>query len=122
MSPLAIAGGLFLGLVIGVISGLVGIGGGAFLIPALVYFYGMSQIKAQGTSVATLLLPIGIFAFWTYYKAGEVDLKLALLISVGFAAGGWFGGLGAQHLSDNVLRKSFAALLVLLAVRMAFTK
>jgi len=122
VSPLAIAGGLFLGLVIGVISGLVGIGGGAFLIPALVYFYGMSQIKAQGTSVATLLLPIGIFAFWTYYKAGEVDLKLALLISVGFAAGGWFGGLGAQHLSDNVLRKSFAALLVLLAVRMAFTK
>ena len=122
MSALAVAGGLALGVVIGVISGLVGIGGGAFLIPALIYFYGMSQIKAQGTSVATLLLPIGIFAFWTYYKAGHVDFKLAMLIAVGFAVGGWFGGLWAQHLSDNVLRKGFAVLLVLLAIKMFFSR
>lgn len=122
MSPIAVAGGLAIGVVIGIISGLVGIGGGAFLIPALIYFYGMSQIKAQGTSVATLLLPIGIFAFWTYYKAGHVDFKLAMLIAVGFAAGGWFGGLWAQHLSDNVLRKGFAVLLVILAAKMFFSR
>ena len=122
MSAFAMAGGLAIGVVIGVISGLVGIGGGAFLIPALIYFYGMSQIKAQGTSVATLLLPIGIFAFWTYYKAGHVDFKLAMLIAVGFAAGGWFGGLWAQHLSDNVLRKGFAVLLVVLAAKMFFSR
>ncbi len=78
MSPVAIAGGLFLGLVIGMISGVIGIGGGAFLIPALIFFYGMSQKTAQGTSVATLLLPIGILAFWTYYKAGHVDLNRCL--------------------------------------------
>lgn len=122
VSTAAIAGGLALGIVIGAISGLIGIGGGAFLIPALMYFYGMSQIKAQGTSVATLLLPIGVFAFWTYYKAGHVDFKLAMLIALGFAAGGWLGGMWAQHLSDNVLRKGFAVLLVMLAAKMFFTR
>ena len=119
MSSTAIAGGLALGLGIGVISGMIGIGGGAFLIPALVFFYGMSQKTAQGTSITTLLLPIGIFAFWTYYKAGHVDLKLAFLIAVGFAVGGWFGGFWAQHLSDMVLRRAFAISLVLLAVKLA---
>ena len=86
MTSLAIAGGLALGAVIGIISGMIGIGGGAFLIPALIFFYGMSQKTAQGTSVATLLLPIGIFAFWTYYKAGHVDLKLAMLIAGRFCS------------------------------------
>ena len=112
-------GALALGLVVGVISGMVGVGGAAFLIPALIFFYGMSQKTAQGTSIATLLLPIGIFAFWNYYKAGHVDLRLALLIALGFAAGGWFGGLWAQQLSDLVLRRGFAVLLVVLAIKLA---
>jgi uncharacterized membrane protein YfcA len=122
MTPIAILGGLALGVVIGAISGLVGIGGGALLIPALIYFYGMSQIKAQGTSLATLLLPIGFFAFWTYYKAGHADLKLALLIAVGFALGGWLGGAWAQHLPAIVLRRAFALLLVIIAAKLAFTR
>lgn len=122
MNALAIGGGLLLGAVIGVISGLIGIGGGAFLIPALVYFYGMSQIKAQGTSLATLLLPIGALAFWTYYKAGHVDVKLSLLIAAGFAVGGWIGGVWAQHMSPIMLRRCFAALLVLLAIKLVITK
>ena len=122
MTPLAIAGGLLLGLIIGMISGIIGIGGGAFLIPALIFFYGMSQKTAQGTSVATLLLPIGIFAFWTYYKAGHVDLKLALLIAIRFAIGGWFGGLWAQHLPDVVLRRGFALLLVALAIKLVIVR
>lgn len=118
MTPLAALGGLVLGAVIGGISGLVGIGGGAFLIPALIFFYGMSQKTAQGTSLATLLLPIGIFAFRTYYKAGHVDVKPALLIAAGFAAGGWLGGQWAQHLSDVLLRRFFAVLLILLAAKL----
>jgi uncharacterized membrane protein YfcA len=122
MSPLVIAGALILGLVIGGTSGLVGIGGGAFLIPALVYFFGMSQHRAQGTSLGTLILPVSIFAFWNYYKAGQVDFKMSLLLALGFAVGGWFGGAWAQHLSENVLRKGFAVLLVLLAARLAFTR
>ena len=122
MTPFIVFGGLALGVAVGVISGLIGIGGGAFLIPALVYLYGMTQIKAQGTSIATLLLPIGIFAFWSYYKAGNVDLRLALLIAVGFAFGGWVGGLWAQHLSELVLRRLFAGLLIALAAKMLLTR
>jgi uncharacterized membrane protein YfcA len=122
MTPIAILGGLTLGVVIGAISGLVGIGGGALLIPALIYFYGMTQIRAQGTSLATLLLPIGFFAFWTYYKAGHADLKLALLIAIGFAIGGWAGGAWAQHLPAIVLRRAFAVLLVIIAGKLAFAR
>ena len=118
MGLLATGGGLLLGVFIGVISGLVGIGGGALLIPALVLFYGMSQQRAQGTSLATLLLPIGALAVWKYWKAGAVDIRLAALIAVGFFLGGWFGGSWAQHLSELALRRSFALLLIVIAIRM----
>ena len=117
---MATFGGLALGLVIGVVSGLGGIGGGALLIPALVFMYGMSQHKAQGTSLAMLLLPTGIFAFWKYYKAGQVDIRLAILVAIGFALGGWVGGTWAVHLSDATLRRGFAILLIFIAVRMLF--
>jgi uncharacterized membrane protein YfcA len=110
--------GLALGVVIGIISGLVGIGGGALLVPALVLFYGMTQHRAQGTSLGALLLPIGIFAFWRYYKAGNVDLRLALLVACGFAVGAWFGGGWAQHISEAALRRGFALLLIVIALRM----
>lgn len=114
--------GSVLGVVIGVISGLVGIGGGALLIPALLYFFHMSQHKAQGTSLATLLLPIGFFACWEYYKAGNVDLKLATVIAIGFAAGANFGGRWVQHVPDSILRKGFAVLLVLVAAQLFFQR
>ncbi len=110
--------GLLLGAVVGVVSGLVGIGGGALLIPAMVFLYGMDQRKAQGTSIATLLAPIGIFAFWKYWKAGNVDIRLAILVAIGFALGGWLGGAWAQHLSDTVLRRGFAVLLIAIALKM----
>jgi uncharacterized membrane protein YfcA len=104
---MATVGGLLLGVVIGVISGLVGIGGGALLIPALVFGYG-------------LLLPIGVFAFWKYWKAGDVDLRMAILVALGFALGGWIGGSWAVHLSDVTLRRGFAVVLIVVAVRMLF--
>jgi uncharacterized membrane protein YfcA len=107
-----------IGMLIGALSGLVGIGGGVLLIPLLVFFYGMTQHRAQGTSIATLLLPIGILAFWKYWKAGEVDLRLALLLAIGFALGGWVGGSWAVHLSDTALRRGFAVLLIAVAIRM----
>ncbi len=64
---------LLLGFVVGVISGVIGTGGGILLVPALVWWLGMTQRKAQGTSLAALLLPVGIFAFWTYYRDGNAD-------------------------------------------------
>jgi len=122
MSPLAVLGAAVLGVVIGAVSGLVGIGGGALLVPALVMFYGMTQGRAQGTSLATLLAPIGIFAFWEYYKAGNVDVRIAVVVAIGFALGGWLGGAWAQHLPAMVLRRLFAGLLLVIAAKMWFGK
>ena len=122
MTVLGALAALALGVAIGSVSSMVGIGGGVLLIPALVLLYGMSQKTAQGTSIATLLLPIGIFAFWEYRKAGHVNLKLAMLVALGFAIGGYFGGIWAQDLSDVVLRRIFALVLVLLAAKLVFTR
>ncbi len=122
MNPMYVFGGLALGVAAGVLSGIIGIGGGILLIPALAYMYGMSQLKAQGTSLAILLLPVGFFAIIPYYRSGQIDIKLALLVALGFAAGGWFGGTWAQHLPAIVLRRGFAALLVIVAAKLFFTK
>ena len=109
---------ILLGLMIGVLSGIVGIGGGIMIVPALVYLFHMTQHKAQGTSIAALLVPAGALAFWEYYKAGNVDLRAGLLIAVGFLVGGYFGGLWAQHLSELVLRRVFGTLLVIIGIRL----
>jgi uncharacterized membrane protein YfcA len=113
---------LGIGIAIGIVSGLIGLGGGVFLIPILIYGYGMDQHRAQGTSVATLLLPIGALAFWKYYGAGNVDLKIAGLMAVGFFVGGYFGGAWAQAVPTLVLRRIFAACLVLIAIKMLAQK
>jgi uncharacterized membrane protein YfcA len=113
---------ILLGLLVGVLSGIVGLGGGIMIVPALVFFFHMSQHKAQGTSLAALLAPAGALAFWEYYKAGNVDLKAGLLIAVGFLVGGYFGGLWAQHLSELVLRRVFGTLLVMIGIRLLLSR
>jgi uncharacterized protein len=113
---------LLLGLLVGVLSGIVGIGGGILIIPALVYLFHMSQHRAQGTSLGALLAPIGALAFWEYYKAGNVDVKASALIAGGFLVGGYFGGLWAQKLPESLLEKSFGILLVIIGIRMLFSK
>jgi uncharacterized membrane protein YfcA len=113
---------LLLGFVVGVVSGVIGIGGGIILIPALIWVLGMTQRKAQGTSLAALLLPVGIFAFWTYYRDGNADLRVGLLIAAGFAVGGLFGGFGAQYIPELWLRRIFAVVLISLGAKMLFTK
>lgn len=113
---------LVLGFATGILSGLVGIGGGIIIIPALVYGFHMSQRRAQGTSLGVLLAPIGILAFIEYYKAGNVDVKMAILIALGFVFGAYFGGSWAQHIPQNVLRKMFAVLLAVTAAKMFFQK
>ena len=113
---------LLLGLLVGVLSGIVGIGGGILIIPALVYFFHMNQHKAQGTSLAALLAPIGALAFWEYYKAGNVDLKAGLLIALGFLIGGYFGGHWAQHLPEVVLRKAFGTLLAIIGIQLLLSR
>jgi len=113
---------ILLGLLVGALSGIVGIGGGIMIIPALVYFFHMSQHKAQGTSLTALLAPIGALAFWEYYKAGNVDLKAGLLIALGFLIGGYFGGLWAQHLPEVVLRRVFGTLLAIIGIQLLLSR
>ena len=115
--PMLIVAAL-VGAATGVISGLMGLGGAIVLIPALVYLFGMSQHEAQGTSLATLLLPIGVFAFLQYYRAGNVNLRIAAAIAFGFAIGGYFGGRWAQLVPDIILKKTFAVVLLVAAIRM----
>ena len=113
---------LLVGVVIGVVSGVVGIGGGVLFIPALVWLFGMDQYKAQGTSLGALLAPVGIFAFLEYYRKGNADLRIALLLAAGFLVGGYFGAVGAQHVPELWLRRIFAIMLVIIGARMFFTK
>ena len=113
---------LLVGLIVGMFSGIVGIGGGILFIPALIWLAGMDQHKAQGTSLGALLAPVGLLAFWEYYRTGNADLRIAALLAVGFFVGGYFGAVGAQHISDLWLRRIFAVTLIGVAGQMLFTR
>jgi len=109
-----------LGLVAGIISGLIGIGGGIIVIPALVFIFGMTQPQAQGTTLALMVPPIGLLAAWTYYKQGYVNLKVAGLICLGFFVGGLLGARIATSLPTKVLEKIFGVGLLLISIKMIF--
>ena len=113
---------LLLGLVAGFFSGLIGIGGGIIIVPALVFLFGLSQHQAQGTTLALLVPPIGLLAAWTYYKQGYVDLKIAIFICMGFFLGGLLGAKSATGLTSAVLEKTFGIALLLIALKMIFFK
>jgi uncharacterized membrane protein YfcA len=113
---------LLLGLVAGIFSGLIGIGGGVIIVPALVYLFGLSQHQAQGTTLALMVPPIGLLAAWTYYQQGYVDLKIAIFICMGFFIGGLLGAKFATGLSNAVLEKVFGIALLLIALKMIFFK
>jgi uncharacterized membrane protein YfcA len=111
---------LIVGAAAGMLSGLVGIGGGIIIVPSLVYFLSFSQKSAQGTSLGILLLPVGILAVLQYYKAGYVDVKTVWLVAIGFLAGSFFGSKIALSLPQETVKKIFAIFLILIAVKMLF--
>lgn len=102
---------VMIGLFAGILSGLIGVGGGIIIVPALVFFLGFSQYQAQGTSLGLLLLPIGIFAVLNYYKAGHININYVLIMVVGFVIGGWLGSKLALTISEITLKKIFAIVL-----------
>jgi uncharacterized protein len=106
---------LLLGLVVGVLVGLLGIGGGVVLVPALVYLLHMDQHLAQGTSLLILLPPVGLGALHEYWKQGQVDLRAGVLCALGILAGGYLGGLIAVPLASRELRGLFGCFLILAA-------
>lgn len=113
---------LLLGLVAGMFSGLIGIGGAIIIIPALVILFGLSQHTAQGTTLALMVPPIGLLAAWMYHKQGFVDLKIAALICLGFFVGGLFGAKFATAIPDQFLRKIFGIVLLVVSLKMIFSK
>jgi uncharacterized protein len=107
-----------IGIAAGIFSGMVGLGGGLIMIPAMIYFLGMNQISAQGTSLAVMLPPIGILAALNYYKSGQINIKYALIIAIAFSVGGYFGSKIALNLPVATIRKVFAFALIAIALRM----
>ncbi|MCF8303304.1 MAG: sulfite exporter TauE/SafE family protein [Bacteroidales bacterium] len=113
---------LAIGLVAGTISGLIGVGGAIIIIPALLYLIGMDQYQAQGTSLAIMLPPIGLLAAYNYFKAGELNLKYAMIIAVAFFVGGYFGSKLALMIPVDNLRKIFGFVLLVIAIHIIFSK
>ncbi len=122
MSVWMVVAGVMVGVLVGILSGVFGVGGAILSIPILVYGFKFDQKFAQGTSLAMLLPPTGLLAFLQYYKTGNTDLKLGLLMAVGVFFGGYLGGKWAQVLPVVSLRKGFAVFLALVAVKLFFQK
>ena len=113
---------VLLGLLAGVLGGLIGIGGGVIIVPILVFVFKYEQHLAQGTTLALLLPPIGILAAWSYYQHGQMDVRAAVLICLGFVVGGFFGAKLALVMPQEILRKVFGVAMLLIALNMIFRK
>ena len=109
---------LVIGFAAGILSGLVGVGGGIIIVPALVFFLGFNQQQAQGTSLGLLLLPVGILAVMNYYNKGYLDIKVIGIMSIAFVLGGWVGSKLALQLSQEMVKRIFAVVLFYTAFKM----
>ncbi|MFL5773042.1 MAG: sulfite exporter TauE/SafE family protein [Flavisolibacter sp.] len=109
---------IIIGLAAGMLSGLVGVGGGIIVVPALVYFLGFSQHQAQGTSLGLLLLPVGILAVINYYNRGYIDIRVIGIMAIAFVLGGWFGSKMAVSIPEITVKRIFAVLLFYTAFKM----
>lgn len=122
MDTITIVTLLAIGMIAGAFGGLFGVGGAVIMIPAMVYILGVDQHMAQGTSLAVMLPPVGLFAAYNYYKAGEVNVWYAAIIAVAFLIGGFFGSKVALLLPEYLMKKIFAVFLILLALKILFSK
>ncbi len=113
---------IVIGVISGLLSGIFGIGGAIIVIPALVFILGLSQHEAQGTSLAFMLPPVGILAAWNYWKDGNVNWKIALVLSITFVVGAYFGSQFSLNISDKMLRRVFGVLMIGMALKLIFSK
>lgn len=111
---------VLIGLAAGMLAGLVGVGGGIIIVPALIYFLGFSQKMAQGTSLGILLLPVGILAVSQFYKQGYIDIRAVGIVALAFLVGGYFGSRIALSLPQQTVKKIFAVLMLLISIKMLF--
>lgn len=112
---------LSIGLLAGILSGFIGIGGGVIMVPMLV-FLGFSQHQAQGTSLAVMLPPVTFLAVMNYYKAGFINWKYALIISTMFILGGYLGSKLSLNINPKLMRQIFGVILLISALKMIFKK
>lgn len=113
---------LAIGILAGIFSGFIGIGGGLIIVPCLVYFFAMSQHTAQGTSLAMMLPPIGFLAVYNYYKSGYVDFKIAGILCLSFIIGSFFGSKIAISLSADMVKRIFGVIIILVGIKMFMGK
>ena len=111
---------MLVGIAAGMLSGLVGVGGGIVIVPALVLILGFSQKMAMGTSLGILLLPVGILGVFQYYKQGYVDVRVVLIISFAFLFGSYFGSKIALSLPQDTIKKVFAIFMIIIAIKLLF--
>jgi len=111
---------LLVGLAAGILGGMVGIGGGIIIVPALIYFMGFSQLSAQGTSLALLMFPVGILGVIQYYKQGHVDFSIVIILAIGFVMGSFLGSKISLSIPQDLVKKFFAILLIVIAIKMLF--
>lgn len=119
MSPTIL---ILIGLLGGIFSGAFGIGGGTIMVPALVYFLGLTQHQAQGTTLAVLLMPVGLLGVMRYYYAGNVKINMAILIGAGFILGALLGAHFIHGLSESTLKRAFGIFLVIVGIKMALLR
>lgn len=113
-----ILGLLVIGLAAGILGGIVGVGGGLIVVPALVFFFGFTQHEAQGTSLGLLVLPVALLGMINYYKSGYVDFKVVGLLAISFFVGSYFGSKWALSIPQETIKKYFAILLFYTAFKM----
>src|ERR1043165_5860072 len=111
---------LLIGLAAGFMSSMVGIGGGLIIVPALVFFYGMDQKMAQGTSLLIITLPVTAAGAYTYWKNGHASLQSSVFVAATFLIGGYLGGVLANRMDTNLVRKVFAVFMILVSIKMLF--
>ena len=113
---------IIIGVISGMLSGIFGIGGAIIVIPALIFILGLSQHEAQGTSLAFMIPPVGILAAWNYWKAGHVNWKFALILSLTFVLGAYLGSQFSLNIPDRTLRRLFGVLMIVMAFKLIFSK
>jgi len=111
---------IIIGVAAGMFSGMFGIGGGLVMVPAMVFFMGMSHHAAQGTSLGVLVLPVAAVAAYNYYRQGQLNPKFALFMAIGFLVGGYFGSKISLGISEAMLKRLFGILMLVMAIKLIF--
>lgn len=116
---------ILIGLMAGILSGLVGVGGGIIMVPLFVFFLGLTQHNAQGLSLAVMLPPVTFLAVYNYHNAGggeNIDWKIALIVATLFIVGGFFGSKLALLIDQRLLKRIFGVMMLIVAIKLIFTK